>query len=60
MKTKPIILFGRSSAKSWPKSRSKFPKQFKLIIDNNSLFDLTLKILNLIKHSLTTSKKYEF
>ena len=60
MKTKPIILIEQSGARLWPKSRSKFPKQFKLIIDNNSLFDLALKIFNLLKYSLTTSKKIEF
>ena len=53
MKTRPIILCGGSGTRLWPESREKFPKQFIPIIDGNSLFDLTLKRLNLIKDLLT-------
>ena len=64
MKTRPIILCGGSGTRLWPESREKFPKQFIPIIDGNSLFDLTLKRLNLIKNLLApiiiTNEKYKF
>ena len=64
MKTRPIILCGGSGTRLWPESRAKFPKQFIPILNGNSLFDLTLKRLNLIKDLLTpiiiTNEKYKF
>ena len=64
MKTRPIILCGGSGTRLWPESRENFPKQFIPIKNNYSLFDLTLKRLNLIKNLLTpiiiTNEKYKF
>ena len=52
MKTRPVILCGGFGTRLWPESREKLPKQFIPIIDGNSLFDLTLKRLKLIKNLL--------
>ncbi len=64
MKTRPVILCGGSGTRLWPESRENFPKQFIPIKDGCSLFDLTLKRLNLIKNLLTpiiiTNEKYKF
>ena len=64
MKTRPVILCGGFGTRLWPESREKLPKQFIPIIDGNSLFDLTLKRLKLIKNLLTpiivTNEKYKF
>ena len=60
----PIILCGGSGTRLWPESRENFPKQFIPIKNSYSLFDLTLKRLNLIKNLLTpiiiTNEKYKF
>lgn len=64
MKTRPVILCGGSGTRLWPESRENLPKQFIPLIDGNSLFDLTLKRLKLIKNLLTpiivTNEKYKF
>jgi len=39
----PIILAGGSGSRLWPLSRESFPKQFIKIIDDQSLFEKTLK-----------------
>jgi len=41
-KIRPIILCGGSGTRLWPVSRESLPKQFAPLIDDKSLFDLTL------------------
>ncbi|WP_419902600.1 mannose-1-phosphate guanylyltransferase/mannose-6-phosphate isomerase [Kiloniella sp.] len=39
----PVILCGGSGTRLWPLSRKSFPKQFVPLIDNKSLFELTVE-----------------
>ena len=50
----PIILCGGSGTRLWPLSRKSFPKQFVPLIENKSLFQLTLeRVASLNKHIIT-------
>lgn len=42
----PAILCGGSGTRLWPLSRKSFPKQFVPVVNNKSLFELTLQRLN--------------
>ena len=61
---RPVILCGGSGTRLWPDSREKFPKQFIPIINQKSLFDLTLdrikKFKNSLKPLIITNEKYRF
>lgn len=41
-KIRPVILCGGSGTRLWPVSRESLPKQFASLVDDRSLFDLTL------------------
>ncbi len=64
MKIQPVILCGGSGTRLWPESRELFPKQFIPILNQDSLFDITLKRLSLIhnckKPIIVTNEKYNF
>ncbi len=63
MKIRPVILCGGSGTRLWPKSRSKYPKQFIELFNNKSLFEKTLeRVLKLNCSSLpliVTNFEYE-
>ena len=47
MSIKPIILCGGSGQRLWPESRKKLPKQFINLLNDKTLFELTLSRINL-------------
>ena len=46
----PIILAGGSGSRLWPLSRTKYPKQFLSLIDNQTMLQNTISRLDGIKH----------
>ena len=61
---RPVILCGGAGTRLWPDSRENFPKQFIPVLNNQSLFDLTInrikKIKNILKPIIITNKNYKF
>ena len=47
----PVILSGGSGTRLWPLSRGAYPKQFLPLIDENSLFQATLKRVSTVPES---------
>lgn len=46
----PVILAGGSGSRLWPLSRTKYPKQFLSLIDNQTMLQNTISRLSGIKH----------
>ena len=63
MRIRPVILSGGSGTRLWPKSRSKYPKQFLELFNNKSLFEKTLeRVIKLNRSStplIVTNFEYE-
>ena len=61
---RPVILCGGAGTRLWPDSRENFPKQFIPVLNNQSLFDLTIdrikKIKNILKPIIITNENYKF
>ena len=60
---KPIILAGGVGSRLWPASRSNNPKQFKNILDDNSMLHSTINRINEFDYerlTIVTNEEYRF
>ena len=64
MSIKPIILCGGSGQRLWPESRKKLPKQFISLLNDKTLFELTLSRIKFLKNCIqpiiVTNEEYRF
>ena len=64
MSIKPIILCGGSGQRLWPESRKKLPKQFIGLLNDKTLFELTLSRIKFLKNCIqpiiVTNEEYRF